>query len=299
MTEPVLLTGATGFVGRAVLAELVGRGIPVHAVSRRSGRAAPGVIWHAADLLTPEGRATVAGLAPRLIHCAWEVEHGTFWTSPANALWQAASLDLVRQFRVAGGRRVLALGTCAEYDATAPGPWNEDRPLRPSTPYGQAKAALWRDLTALCGADLTWARLFHLFGPGEDPRRFVPSLILRLAAGQRAAVHAPHLIRDYASTAHVARCLGALLNAPLRGACDIGSGKSVALGSLAKWIAEDLRAPHLLDLSNARDSVEPAEMAPELGSLRRSVTVEFGSPRRDLTSLVKQLSRNRDVRGSG
>ena len=84
MAEPVLLTGATGFVGRAVLAELLGRGVPVVAVSRRPGAALPGVTWVAADLLTPAGRAAVAGLAPRLIHCAREVEHGAFWTSPAN-----------------------------------------------------------------------------------------------------------------------------------------------------------------------------------------------------------------------
>jgi UDP-glucose 4-epimerase len=70
------------------------------------------------------------------------VEHGAFWTSPANALWRKASADLVRRFRAAGGTRIVALGTCAEYDATAPGPWDEARRISPATPYGQAKAAL-------------------------------------------------------------------------------------------------------------------------------------------------------------
>lgn len=142
MADPVLLTGASGFVGRAVLAELIGRGIPVHAVGRQPERQQAGVRWHQADLLTRAGRDAVAGLAPRLIHCAWDVEHRTFWTSAANDLWGAASVDMISQFRSAGGRKVLAIGSCAEYDAHHPGPWNETRPIAPSTHYGQAKAAL-------------------------------------------------------------------------------------------------------------------------------------------------------------
>lgn len=287
MADAVLLTGATGFVGRAVLPELVARGLAVHAVSRHPGPNVPGVVWHRADLLTPEGRASVAGLAPRLIHCAWEVEHGAFWTSPANALWQAASLDLARRFRAGGGRRILALGTCAEYDPLHDGPWNEDRPLRPATPYGHAKAALWQDLADLCGDELTWARLFHLFGPGEDPRRFVPSLIVTLAAGQRAEVRAPHLVRDFAATAHVGRCLAGLLDSPRRGACDIGAGHHASLGDIARWIAEDLDAVPLLDLSSARSVGDPVWMVPELQRLRQTGTFACQNPRPAISALIR------------
>lgn len=271
MADPVLLTGASGFVGRAVLTELIARGIPVDAVSRRPGATRHGVTWHQADLLTPEGRAKAASLAPRLIHCAWEVEHGVFWTSPANRLWHVASLDLVRRFRAAGGGTVLALGTCAEYDADDPGPWNEDRPIRPATPYGQAKAALWRDLSELCRDDLIWARLFHLFGPGEDERRFVPSICAAFAAGRRATVGAPQLIRDYAPTSHVAQCLVTLLDGPAHGACDIGSGRPVALGELAGWIAKVLDASRLLHLSSVPEVKAGASMAPDLLRLRKHI----------------------------
>ena len=266
MADPVILTGATGFVGRAVLAELVAQGIPVHAVSRHGG-GQDGVIWHRADLLTPEGRAAVAGLAPRLIHCAWEVEHGSFWTSPANTLWQAASVDLAQRFRDAGGQRLLALGTCAEYDANAPGPWNESRPIAPATPYGQAKAALHRQLSDICGDDLIWARLFHLYGPGEDRRRLIPSLIDRLIIGQMAEVRAAGLVRDYASTAHFARCLVALLQAGASGAYDIGAGTPRHLGDLARVIARSLGGADRLVLGNVPGPNDPAVMAPDLGKL--------------------------------
>lgn len=271
MADPVLLTGATGFVGRAVLAELVARAIPVQAVSRKPGPAQDGVTWHQADLLTAAGRAAVAGLAPRLIHCAWEVEHGAFWTAPANALWRAASRDLVARFRQRGGGRVLAIGTCAEYDAIAPGPWSEDRPLAPATPYGIEKAAVFDDLRALCGPDLIWARLFHLYGPGEDPRRLIPSLITAMRAGQPAPVRASDLVRDYASTGHVARCLAGLMDSDAMGAVDIGAGAARNLGALAGIVADSLGTAHLLRLSHAPAPTDPAFMAPELTRLHQAI----------------------------
>jgi nucleoside-diphosphate-sugar epimerase len=275
MPEAVLLTGATGFVGRAILAELVARGIPVHAVSRRSPPLQDGVTWHNADLLTPQGRRSVANLAPRLIHCAWEVKHGLFWSSPANRSWHMASVDLTRRFRAAGGQTVLGIGTCAEYDATDPGPlpnpWTEARAIAPATPYGQAKAALHRDLADLCGDALIWARLFHLYGPGEDCRRLIPSLINRLSAGQPAEVRAASLVRDYASTAHVAGCLVALLEADAAGPFDIGSGQARSLGDLGRIIASTLAGPDLLCLSYALQEAAPLSMAPQLSRLQSCV----------------------------
>jgi nucleoside-diphosphate-sugar epimerase len=287
MADPVLLTGATGLIGRAVLAELVVRAIPVHAVSRTPGPAQDGVTWHQADLLTPKGRAAVAGLAPRLIHCAWDVTHGTFWTAPANALWRAASADLVARFRQRGGGRVLAIGSCAEYDTTAPGPWSEDRPLAPTTCYGTEKVALFDDLRALCGRDLIWARLFHLYGPGEDPRRLIPGLITAMQAGQPAMVRASTLIRDYASTAHVARCLVALLDSPASGPVDIGSGAPRSLGALAWIVANSLEATSLLQLHSQPPGDDPAQMAPDLARMHELIGPCIEAPEDALDRYVR------------
>lgn len=289
MSDPVLLTGARGFVGRAVLARLVARGIPVHAVTRGGDAPAlPGVIWHSANLLDPAARADLLAKAQarRLIHCAWEVEHGAFWTSPANTDWHQASVDLIRQFRAQGGRRVIALGTCAEYDAQADAPWDEDRPIAPATPYGQAKAALHADLAALCGADLVWARLFHLFGPGEDPRRLIPGLIADLRAGRRAEVRAAGLLRDYASTAHVAECLVALLDSPASGPVDIGSGQPRSLGQLAQILGDLLGRPDLLHLSHHPGPNDPAEMAPRLARLHAAIGPVKEQPEAALARLL-------------
>jgi nucleoside-diphosphate-sugar epimerase len=244
------------------------------------------VTWHRADLLVPEDRAQVAGLAPRLIHCAWEVEHGRFWTSPANALWRAASADLVRRFMAAGGVRVVALGTCAEYDAADTGPWDEGRAIAPATVYGQEKAALHAELAETCGTALVWARLFHLYGPGEDRRRLIPGLIDACRAGRPAEVRAAELIRDLASTPHVARLILGLMDSPLSGPCDIGSGTPRSLGALARIVTEAAGRPDLLQLAHAPEPGDPPVMAPSLDRLRNAIPLCTEQPETALRAHV-------------
>ncbi|MCM2563770.1 NAD(P)-dependent oxidoreductase [Lutimaribacter sp. EGI FJ00015] len=272
--EPVLLTGATGFVGRAILAELAARGIPVEAVSRHDRPDSAGVRWHRADLLDPEDRTRLIGLsrATRLIHAAWYVEHGAFWYDALNADWRAASLDLATLFLAGGGRRIVGIGTCAEYLTEPHGlaPWPEMRAIAPTTPYGMAKALLhsqMEELSREAGASLVWARLFHLYGPGEHPARFVPALLAALAEGRPAEVRAADLVRDFASTAHVARCIVALLKTDANGAFNIGSGAPRSLGALARIMAEAVGADAGLSLKHAPGPGDPPVMIPDLSRL--------------------------------
>ncbi|MBB2963149.1 NAD-dependent epimerase/dehydratase family protein [Methylobacterium sp. R2-1] len=114
----VLVTGAAGFVGRPAVAALVARGFEVHAIGRTAPEGAHA--FHAADLLDPSQRraAVQKAGASHLLHLAWVTTPGRYWQAPENLDWTAASLDLVRMFREAGGTRTVVAGTCAEYDWT-------------------------------------------------------------------------------------------------------------------------------------------------------------------------------------
>ena len=149
----VLLTGASGLIGRAVRAALQASGHHVVAVSRHGD--AP------CDLLDP---AAVDTLLTRerpdgLIHLAWHAGAQDRWTSPANLDWMAATLHLAQGFARNGGQAAVCAGSCAEYDWSL-AELSEDSPLRPATLYGAAKAGTG---LALCKADLgialAWARM--------------------------------------------------------------------------------------------------------------------------------------------
>ena len=246
----------------------------------RGGRAG----WHDADLLSPADRARVLERtrADTLVHLAWFVEHGTFWHSPLNDLWREASVDLAHGFLARGGRRIVAFGTCAEYAARGPaGPWPETRTIAPATPYGQAKADLCADLSALCratGAGFLWLRLFHLYGQGEAPARFVPSLVAALRAGKVAEVRASGLIRDFASTRHIGALVADLLDTDATGAMNLGSGAPRSLGELARVLAEAAGRPDLLALGHSPTPADPAMMVPDLTRLWQAIGKRVEEP---------------------
>ncbi|MBL6455572.1 NAD-dependent epimerase/dehydratase family protein [Belnapia sp. T6] len=275
----ILVTGASGVVGRQVLAPLLARGFAVHAAATRPGPPMPGVTWHAADLLTEADRLALlrAARPETVLHAAWYVAHGRFWTAPENALWEAATLALLAAHRAMGGRRFIGLGTCAEYAATAPGgeaPWPESRPIAPGTPYGTAKARTAEAVLAATapGYSTAWARLFLLFGPGEPPGRLVPSVFAALLAGRPADCASGRPVRDVASTWFLGEALAALAASPVTGAVNVAAGEGLPLAELVGRIGALVGRPELIRLGALPD--RPGEvpvMVADTGRLRRDV----------------------------
>lgn len=270
----ILVTGGGGFVGRQVLAPLQARGFEVHAVTTRARAPLPGVTWHVADLLTAEGRRGALAVAPdTLLHAAWYVAHGQFWMAPENMAWAAASAGLLDEFVRAGGRRFIGLGSCAEYgmepaDAT---PWVETRALAPVTLYGLAKASFAVRL-AEAAISTAWARLFHLFGPGEAPGRLVPSVMAALRAERPADCASGRPVRDFASTWFVGRGLAALAASEVQGAVNVAAGEGLPIGALAGQIGRLSGRPELVRLGALPDRPdEVPSMVADTRRLRREV----------------------------
>lgn len=246
----VLVTGATGFIGRHAVAPLLERGFEVHALARRPVEA-EGVTWHRADLLDGAATARVVAEvgASHCLHLAWDVGPG-FWSAPANADWVAASLSLMRAFHLAGGRRFVSAGTCAEYDwSRTVDRYAEDAAKAPSTLYGIAKDATRRVLegyAAQVGMDWAWGVLFLSFGPFERPDRLVPSVIRALLAGQEARTTAGTQVRDFMDCRDQGAAFAALLASDVAGAVNIASGDGVAVAELVRLIGEAAGRPDLL-----------------------------------------------------
>jgi nucleoside-diphosphate-sugar epimerase len=253
----VLVTGAGGFIGRHCLPLLARTGFGVEAVYAEAPVLpdAGAARWHQADLLdAAQARALIRRLRPtHLLHLAWYAVPGRFWTAPENAAWLSASETLFEDFFAQGGTRVVAAGSCAEYDwhhGDSGGVCSEtDTPLAPATPYGAAKHELQRKLAALSagpGLSSAWGRIFLLYGPHEHPARLVPSVIRALLAGEPARCTRGDQVRDFLHVADAADALVSLLASTVTGAVNIGSGTGVPVREVVERIAARMQAPHLL-----------------------------------------------------
>lgn len=306
MSERVLVTGASGFVGLPLVTALAAGGTAVDALAwRNPGPGLPGVRWHCADLLdSGDVCLLLRDLRPDvLVHCAWRVEHGRFWSAPDNLVWLDASAELAARFFESGGRRFVGIGTCAEYaerDANDNMPWPENRRIDPSTLYGRAKAQLARSLPILAGnradAQFAWARLFHLFGENENPERLVPSIIGSVLAGREACCGSGRPVRDFASTRFVSGALAALTRSRVTGPVNIASGQPCSIASLARLVARLAGRPDLLRLGALPD--RPDEVPVMVADTRR-LRLEVGHTQRpdieeDLLSTISHY-RQRDL----
>ncbi len=211
----LVLTGATGFIGRALVPALRARGFAIHAMLRDPSQAPAGTVAHRADLLLPGTFGPVlAEIRPtHLLHGAWNVGPG-YWQSAANADWVETSLALLRTFRATGGGFALGLGTGAEAEGFEAG--------GTATPYGAAKRAMGEAWLAAGGT--AWARLFFPYGPGDRPNRLLPAALAAFRAGQDFACTDGTQRRDFIHVRDVATLLAGLIAQTATGRFDIGSG---------------------------------------------------------------------------
>lgn len=257
----VLVTGASGFIGSHVVRNLVANGHEVTAVARPdSSLARIADIEQRVDLVrwipAPESPAVFPeGLSADVcIHLAWYAVPGSYLTAPENIDSMVYSLRLLEALHAIACRHVVMIGTCAEYD-TDVGYLREVGPTRPATLYAAAKLA-----TALIGAQrasqldigFTWARIFYLYGPQEDPRRMLPSLIRAQLAGSEFEATAGDQVKDYLHVDDVASAICALALKQVAGTYNVCSGEPITVRQFMTMAAEIAGRPELIRFGAVR-----------------------------------------------
>jgi GDP-4-dehydro-6-deoxy-D-mannose reductase len=226
----VLVTGASGFVGHHLVAQLLSEGHRVTGVVRPgTGEAIPaGIAVREADITDPAVVAAVVGAAApdALIHLAGASSVGASFADPRGT-WDVnlgGTLSVLEAVRAsATPPRTLIITSGEVYGLVAVGelPVGEDTPLCPVSPYGASKAAA--DLAALqyqrgYGLPVLRIRPLNHIGPGQDARFVLPSLARQIAQaeyeGRREAdIRIGNLStrRDFTDVRDVARAYAALL----------------------------------------------------------------------------------------
>jgi len=288
----VLITGATGFIGRHCLPLLVARGYEVHAVSSREITANElNIYWHQTNLLDlSQVTALIAEVQPsNLLHLAWYTVPGKYWTSCENLRWVQASISLLQEFAHYGGYRGGMAGTCAGYDWQYGYCSEAITPLAPMTLYGICKHSLQLMVSAYArqtGLSAAWGRIFFLFGPHEHPDRLVAYVIRSLLQGKVALCSHGSQIRDFLYVKDVADAFVAILDSTVCGPINIASGQPVALRELIYKIAGKLKREDLIQFGAVST---PSEDPPLLVGDVRRLREEVGwTPKYDLDEALDQ-----------
>lgn len=256
----VLVTGATGFVGRAVMRGLAARGVDVTCVVRPGADIKDSVKTIEVEdvfALSPGWWAETCQGIDMVLHVAWYAEPGKYLTSEKNLDCLSGTLNLARGAAQAGVRKFVGVGTCFEYDLR-PGELTTQTALDPVTPYAAAKASAFMTLNQylpLQGVDFLWARLFYLYGQGEDPRRLVPYLHQQMQAGERADLTSGTQVRDFMDVDAAAALLLEDAFSDRSGASNIASGQGITVRALAEGIADQYGRRDLLNFGARPDNL--------------------------------------------
>ena len=250
----VLLTGASGFVGAAVLRRLVAHERDVAVLLRESSDT--GRIDDLLGRVTvirgdvtrlEETRPAIDAFAPEcVVHLAWRGVKGADRNSPVQLENLPAAIGLHRLAVAAGCSRLVGMGSQAEYGPQA-GRIAEDAPTRPTTLYGAAKLAtgiLLERAAATAGQSFAWLRLFSSYGPGDDPSWMIPYLVDRLLAGERPSVTAGEQVWDLIHGDDAAAAVVATVDSDASGMFNLGSGTAWPLRDIIVTV-RDLIDPSL------------------------------------------------------
>lgn len=268
----ILVTGATGFIGRAFCQEAVRRGHQILALTRDpAAQITPGVEIAVGSLAETPWKQ-VARFAPdAALHLAWIAEPGVYLNSPENEVWLEQSKSWFRRLIEFGVPYIAGTGTCIEYAASNE-PLNEETsPLAPQFPYSKAKVALFEWLQALPAVDWTWFRVFYPYGVGEHPNRYTSIMARELRSGNTLSMNTPDSVRDYIEISDVASAFCHGLESRLPGAVNVGTGKGATIESIGRHMARLTQADETLIQRNpnARPDETPLIVA-ETGRLRQT-----------------------------
>lgn len=238
----VLVTGATGFIGRHIVPRLLERGYAVTAVARDESKVrtfawCDRVQFISCDIHHVDNPRERFGTPDAAIHLAWPglPNYKALFHIEQNL---PADYRFLKSLVDGGVRHILVTGTCFEYGMGS-GALTEHMPTGPVSPYALAKDTLRKFLQSLQKEQrftLQWARLFYMYGPGQNPNSLLAQLDRAIDAGESTFnMSGGEQLRDYLPVETVASRLVSLLEHPqCNGVVNICSGKPISVRRLVE-----------------------------------------------------------------
>lgn len=243
MSKKILVTGYSGFIGKAVVNELITRGYDIAGIyHQRKLDDNEQLTQIELDLFDfhKVQKFLASNKFDQMIHLAWYLGPKCH-SENVNLQWLYASLNLFYEFYKQGGSKILCNGTVSEYNFSYGYLSENITPLTNKSLHGACKANLFNIMSSFCEqnqVDFKWARVFNLYGPNEKSSRLMPSVINSMLKNEDVKVSDCLKIQDYLHVFDTAAAIVDLFESGVNGAVNVCSGTPIKLKVIVEKIAE-------------------------------------------------------------
>ena len=272
--KKVIIAGATGLIGKEVIAPLQHLGFDIYALTIDKENPDNGVKWIPCDIFnSPDVKKVFDEVKPsHLLNFAWATV-GDYLSSNINFDFLTAGLNLLKHFNANGGKKAVCSGTCFEYKFKN-SPLKETDEINPETVYAKCKNYL-RELSEIyCKQNeinFGWGRIFYVYGHKENEKRLTAHIIKSLKAGKEVTINTGSLVKDYMYSKDIAAAFAHFLDSDVSGIVNICTGNGVSLKDFSLAIANKLGRPDLIKVLN-----EPSNQPPLIVGDNTRLTKEVG-----------------------
>lgn len=252
----ILVTGATGFIGKYVVHELLKSGHTIVAATTRvaqqiSSEKINYAFMDLDNIDSDENYFCYFGNPDMLIHLAWQglPNYKSLFHFEKNLVSHYAFL---RNLITNGLKKLVVTGTCFEYGMRE-GCLSEDMLTDPQNPYALAKDTLRKFLFELKKSQdfgCTWIRLFYMYGEGQNTNALLSQLQNSLDKGKEVFnMSGGEQQRDYLPVEKVAKYIVAVaLKESFSGIVNCCSGRPIRVKELVENYLKDTNQQIKLNL---------------------------------------------------
>ena len=249
----VFITGATGFVGRHIMAEVYASGHEILASTLEEDKAEnnfSNIRWLYGDLGDLEYfKSEIQSFNPEVvIHLAWKgIPDYSDSISRVNLNNSIDLLDFI--LNNTNCNKILVSGSCWEYGKIK-GVCKESDPVNINSYFTWAKHSLNQYLSVKCAEKdvaLNWFRLFYVYGPGQREGSLIRTLIQSISAKQTPKISTPRNKNDFVYMGDVARAVAKAVNTNLpSGVYNLGSGYATSVYDICRMVERHLLGTEII-----------------------------------------------------